>query len=71
MLLFFIFVHFLPTTEWTFFIYTRANNGGQMIFKDKEVINLLKAIERKLDIVIAMKKSDKIKQASRNIKKGE
>lgn len=43
----------------------------RMIFKDKEVINLLKAIERKLDIVIAMKKSDKIKQASRNIKKGE
>lgn len=42
-----------------------------MIFKDKEVINLLKAIERKLDIVIAMKKSDKIKQAGRNIKKGE
>lgn len=61
----------MSTTVWAFFIYTRANNGGQMIFKDKEVINLLKAIERKLDIVIAMKKSDKIKQASRNIKKGE
>lgn len=71
MLLFFYFVHIMSTTKWTFFIYTRANNGGQMIFKDKEVINLLKAIERKLDIVIAMKKSDKIKQASRNIKKGE
>lgn len=71
MLFFFYFAYFLSTTEWAFFIYTRANNGGQMIFKDKEVINLLKAIERKLDIVIAMKKSDKIKQASRNIKKGE
>lgn len=42
-----------------------------MIFKDKEIISLLKAIDRKLDMVIAMKKSDKIKQASKNIKKGE
>lgn len=42
-----------------------------MIFKDKEIISLLKAIDRKLDIVITMKKTDKIKQASKNIKKGE
>lgn len=28
-----------------------------MIWKDKEVITLLKSIERKLDIVIAMKKN--------------
>lgn len=37
-----------------------------MILKDKEVITLLKSIERKLDIVIAMKKTDKIKQAIKN-----
>ena len=42
-----------------------------MIFKDKEIINLLKAIDRKLDVVIAMKKTDRIKQASRSKKKGE
>lgn len=37
-----------------------------MIWKDKEVITLLKSIERKLDIVIAMKKTEKIKQAIKN-----
>lgn len=37
-----------------------------MIWKDKEVITLLKSIERKLDIIIAMKKTDKIKQAIKN-----
>lgn len=37
-----------------------------MILKDKEVINLLKSIERKLDIVIAMKKTEKVKQAIKN-----
>ena len=42
-----------------------------MIFKDKEVINLLKAIDKKLDIVIAMKKTDRIKQASRSKRKGD
>lgn len=42
-----------------------------MIFKDKEIINLLKAIDRKLDVVIAMKKTDRIKQASRSKKKGD
>lgn len=40
--------------------------GFYMILKDKEVINLLKSIERKLDTVIAMKKTDKIKQAIKN-----
>ena len=40
--------------------------GFYMILKDKEVITLLKSIERKLDIVIAMKKTDKIKQAIKN-----
>lgn len=42
-----------------------------MIFKDKEVLALLKTIDRKLDVVIAMKKTDRIKQASRSKKKGE
>lgn len=37
-----------------------------MIWKDKEIINLLKSIERKLDVVIAMKKTEKIKQAIKN-----
>ena len=37
-----------------------------MIWKDKEIISLLKSVERKLDIVIAMKKTDKIKQAIKN-----
>lgn len=37
-----------------------------MILKDKEVINLLKSIERKLDIVIALKKTDKIRQTIKN-----
>lgn len=31
-----------------------------MIWKDKEVITLLKSIERKLDIVIAMKKQKRL-----------
>lgn len=42
-----------------------------MIFKDKEVLALLKTIDRKLDIIIAMKKTDKIKQASRSKRKGD
>ena len=42
-----------------------------MILKDSEVINLLKTIDRKLDILITMKKADKIRQASKNTKKGE
>ena len=42
-----------------------------MIWKDKEVITLLKSIERKLDIVIAMKKTEKVKQAIKNIKGGK
>lgn len=37
-----------------------------MIWNDKEIISLLKSIERKLDIVITMKKTDKIKQAMKN-----
>lgn len=37
-----------------------------MIWNDKEIISLLKSVERKLDIVIAMKKTDKIKQAIKN-----
>lgn len=37
-----------------------------MIWNNKEIISLLKSIERKLDIVIAMKKTDKIKQAIKN-----
>lgn len=42
-----------------------------MIFKDKEVIEILKSIERKLDMLVAMHKSTKIKEASRNSKKGD
>lgn len=37
-----------------------------MILKDKEVINLLKSIDRKLDMLILMKKSDRIKNAINN-----
>lgn len=37
-----------------------------MILKDKEIIDLLKTIDRKLDIIITMKKTDKLKQASVN-----
>lgn len=36
-----------------------------MIFKDKEVLALLKTIDRKLDIIITMKKTDKIKEANK------
>ena len=39
-----------------------------MILKDSEVINLLKTIDRKLDILITMKKADKIRQASKKHK---
>lgn len=42
-----------------------------MIFKDKEVLALLKTIDRKLDIIIAMKKTDRIKEASRSKRKGD
>ena len=42
-----------------------------MIFKDKEVLTLLKTIDRKLDIIIAMKKTDRIKEASRSKRKGD
>lgn len=39
-----------------------------MIFKDKEVLSWLKTIDRKLDIIITMKKNDKIKQAASKCK---
>lgn len=42
-----------------------------MIFKDKEVLALLKTIDRKLDTIIAMKKTDRIKEASRSKRKGD
>ena len=38
-----------------------------MILKDKEVINLLKSIDRKLDMLILMKKSDKMKRISKQM----
>lgn len=39
-----------------------------MIFKDKEILNYLAIIERKLDILIALKKTSKIKEAAKRIK---
>lgn len=35
-----------------------------MIFKDKEIIEMLKTIDKKLDTIISMKKAEKIKKAS-------
>lgn len=45
-----------------------------MIFKDKEVLEKLKAIENKVDILIAIQKTDKIRKANekaKHIVKGE
>ena len=42
-----------------------------MIFKDKEIINILLSIERKLDMLIALNKTNKIKKAIGEINKGE
>lgn len=42
-----------------------------MVFRDKEIINLLKAIDRKLDMVIVMKKTEKIKSVNKSIRKGD
>lgn len=44
-----------------------------MIFKDKEVMETLRAIQNKLDMVIAMTKTDRIKRAveSAKVKKKE
>lgn len=36
-----------------------------MIFKDKEVLALLKTVDRKLDIIITMKKTERIKQVNK------
>lgn len=38
-----------------------------MIFKDKELFDLLKSIDRKIDMLILMKKSDKMKRISKQI----
>lgn len=40
-----------------------------MIFKDKEILEKLSDIERKLNLLIGMFKSDKIKSASKSQKK--
>ena len=62
----------LTLIGWCFFIaYNKDIKEMPMILKDSEVINLLKTIDRKLDILITMKKADKIRQASKNTKKGE
>jgi hypothetical protein len=56
----------VSTTKGLFLFYTVANKKeASMIFKDKEVLALLKTIDRKLDIIITMKKTDKIKEASK------
>lgn len=34
-----------------------------MFFKDKDILNRLDSIERKLDILIALKRTNKIKEA--------
>lgn len=38
-----------------------------MIWKDKEILGQLKNIERKLDMLITMKKSEKINQINKKI----
>nr|DAE27588.1 MAG TPA: hypothetical protein [virus sp. cti5L29] len=40
------------------------------MFKDKEIVELLKSIDKKLDIIVAIHKTEKIKQASRITKAG-
>lgn len=58
----------LTLVGWCFFIvYNKGVKEMLMILKDKEVINLLKSIDRKLDMLILMKKSDKMKRISKQI----
>lgn len=40
-----------------------------MLFKDKEIIDRLATIDRKLDMIITMQKTEKIKKASKEAKK--
>lgn len=42
-----------------------------MIFKDKEILSSLSMIEKKVDMLIAMQKTDKLRKASEKAKKGE
>ena len=35
-----------------------------MIFKDSELFEMLKSIDKKLDIIISMQKAEKIKKAN-------
>lgn len=39
-----------------------------MVFKDKEVLALLKTIDRKLDMIITMKRNERVKKASEKTK---
>lgn len=39
-----------------------------MIFKDKEIVSVLSSIERKIDVLIALNRTDKIKQAAKRTK---
>ena len=39
-----------------------------MIFKNKEILNSLNTIERKLDMLIALKKTSKIREAAKRTK---
>ena len=41
-----------------------------MIFKDKEIVSRLDTLDRKLDQLIAMRKADRIKEASKGKKGG-
>lgn len=42
-----------------------------MIFKDKDIIYELKTIESKLDQLIAMKKAERMKTATKTTNKGD
>lgn len=39
-----------------------------MIFKDKEIIDTLRTLEKKIDMLMVMHKTDKIKRASEKSK---
>lgn len=39
-----------------------------MIFKDKEIVSALLSIEKKIDIIIALNRTNKIKQVAKRTK---
>lgn len=69
--LFFI-VQDLSILNMGFFIYVLGIKPTEVLmFKDKEILEELKGIRNKLDVLVAMLKAEKIKKANKSAREGK